>query len=52
VLGKSLFFSVLTLAKGKGLTVPDLDPIAPVKGGEALAIAREIVGEIFPNMRD
>jgi phospholipase C len=50
-LGKALFGGVLALAKGMGVTVPDLPPDAVITGAEAIAIGHEVLGDLFPAMR-
>jgi phospholipase C len=52
LLGRSLLFSVLAMAQDGGLTVPDIKQDDPVTGAQAVAIAHEVLGEIFPGMRD
>jgi phospholipase C len=52
LLGRSLLFSVLALAQGRGLAVPDIKQDDPVTGAQAVAIAHEVLGGFFPNMRD
>jgi phospholipase C len=51
-LGRSLLFSVLAMAQSHGVSVPDIKQDDPVTGAQAVAIAHEILGEFFPNMRD
>ncbi len=54
LLGKSFLFGILTLAKDLGKPLPkDLpDPKATITGAQALALVHEILGDLFPNMRD
>ena len=52
LLGRSLLFSVLAMAEDRGLTVPDIKQDDPVTGAQAVAIAHEVLGDFFPNMRD
>lgn len=52
LLGRSLLHSTLAMAQDRGLAVPDIKPDAPVTGAQAVAIAHEILGDVFPNMRD
>jgi phospholipase C len=52
LLGRSLLFSALAMAQRGGLTVPDIKQDDPVTGAQAVAIAHEILGDVFPNMRD
>jgi phospholipase C len=51
-LGKSLLFAVLAFAQGLGKTVPDLKPEEPITGGQAVAIGHEVLGDLFPAMRE
>ena len=52
LLGKSLLFAVFAMAEGFGQPVPDLKPEDPITGAEAIALAHETLGEVFPAMRD
>jgi phospholipase C len=52
LLGKTLLLSVLSMAKMFGKPVPDIDPNAPMTGSEALAMGHDLLGEVFPAMRD
>jgi phospholipase C len=52
LLGKSLLFAVFAMAEGFGKPVPDLKPEDPITGAQAIAIGHEILGEVFPAMRD
>jgi phospholipase C len=52
LLGRSLLFSALAMAHDRGLAVPDIKPDDPVTGAQAVAIAHEILGDFFPNMRE
>ena len=52
LLGKSLLFAVFAMAEGFGQPVPDLEPEDPITGAEAIALAHEMLGELFPAMRD
>jgi phospholipase C len=52
LLGRSLLFSALAMAQDRGLTVPDIKQEDPVTGAQAVAIAHEVLSEIFPGMRD
>ena len=52
LLGRSLLFSILAMAEDRGTTVPDIKQDDPVTGAEAVAIAHEVLGDYFPNMRD
>jgi phospholipase C len=52
LLGKSLLFAVLALAKEFGKAVPELKPEDTITGAQGLAIGHEILGELFPGMRD
>jgi len=54
LLGKSLLFGILTLAKDLGKPLPEHlpDPQAQITGAEGLALGHEILGDIFPTMRD
>jgi phospholipase C len=52
MLGKSLLFAVFAMAEGFGKPVPDLKPEDPIAGAEAIALAHETLGELFPAMRD
>jgi hypothetical protein len=40
------------MAQDRGLTVPDIKQDDPVTGAQAVAIAHEILGDFFPNMRE
>jgi phospholipase C len=52
LLGKSLLLAVLAFAQGLGKTVPDIKPEDPITGQQAIDIGHEILGDIFPAMRD
>jgi phospholipase C len=52
LLGRSLLFAALAMAHDRGLPVPDIKQDDPVTGSQAVAIAHEIMGDLFPNMRD
>ena len=52
LLGKSLLLAVLAFAQGLGKTVPDIKPEDTITGAHAIAIGHEVLGEIFPAMRD
>ena len=52
LLGQSLLFSMLGLAEDRGLTVPDIKQGDPVTGAQAVASIHEVLGDLFPNMRD
>ena len=52
LLGKSLLLAVLAFAQGLGKTVPDIKPEDTITGAHAIAIGHEILGDIFPAMRD
>jgi phospholipase C len=52
LLGKSLLFAVFAMAEGFGKPVPDLKPEDPITGSQAIAIGHDILGELFPAMRD
>ena len=52
LLDKSLLLAVLAFAQGLGETVPDLKPEDTITGAHAIAIGHEILGDIFPTMRD
>jgi phospholipase C len=51
LIGKSLFLAVLSLAAGLGATVPDMKPEQEITGSQALAMTREVLGDLFPAMR-
>jgi phospholipase C len=51
VLGKGLFAGVLSLGKGMGVPVPEIDPHQPIKGSEAIEMSQEVLGELFPGLR-
>jgi phospholipase C len=51
-LGKSLLLAVLGLAQGLGKTVPDVKREDTITGARAIALGHEILGDIFPAMRD
>ena len=44
--------SCLAFAQGLGKTVPDIKPEDTITGAHAIAIGHEILGDIFPAMRD
>lgn len=50
VLGKAMFAGVLSLGKGMGVSVPDIDFQQPMSGSEALHISHEVLGELFPSL--
>jgi phospholipase C len=52
LLGKTLLLSVLSMAQKFGKPVPAIDPDATMTGSEAIAIGHDVLGEIFPAMRD
>ena len=52
LLGKSLLLGVLALAEDFGKTVPTINPNDTMTGAQAIAIGHEILGELFPSMRD
>jgi phospholipase C len=52
LLGKSLLFGVLAFAQGLGKPVPAITPNDTISGAQAIAIGHEILGELFPAMRD
>jgi hypothetical protein len=52
VLGEGLFAAVLSLGEGMGVPVPEIDPQPPIKGAEAIEISQEVLGELFPGLRD
>lgn len=51
-LGKSLLLAILGLAQGLRKTVPDFKPGDTITGAHAIAIGQEVLGDIFPRMRD
>ena len=51
LLGMSLVQAVLGLGAGLGASVPSLDPRAPLTGTDALALAHDVLGDVFPAMR-
>src|SRR5262249_35544627 len=52
LLGRPLLFSALAMAQDRGLAVPDIKQDDPVTGAQAVALAHEILGDVFPNMRE
>ena len=52
ILGKALFGAVLSLGRGMGVPVPEIDPKQPINGAQATEISGEILGELFPRLRD
>jgi phospholipase C len=52
LLGKSLLFALLAMAQGMGKTVPELKQDDTITGAQAITIGHEVLGEIFPGMRD
>jgi hypothetical protein len=40
------------MAQDRGLPVPHIKQDEPVTGAQAVAIAHELMGDLFPNMRD
>jgi hypothetical protein len=40
------------MAEGFGKPVPDLKPEDTISGADAIAIGHEVLGELFPAMRD
>jgi phospholipase C len=52
ILGKALFAAVLSLGRGMGVPVPEIDPKQPINGAQAIEISGEILGEMFPGLRD
>ena len=51
LLGMSLVQAVLGIGASLGATIPRLDPNAPLTGTEALALAHDVLGDVFPAMR-
>jgi phospholipase C len=51
LLGQSLFRAVLSLGAALGATVPDLQPNAEITGAQAMALAHDVLGDLFPAMR-
>ena len=51
-LGKALLGGLLALGKVMEYPVPTLDPDAVITGAEAIAIGHDVLGDIFPAMRD
>lgn len=52
LLGKSLLLAVLAFGQGLGRTIPDIKSDDTITGAHAIAIGDEILGDIFPAMRD
>jgi phospholipase C len=52
ILGKALFAAVLSLGRGMGVPVPEIDPKQPINGAQAIAITGEILGDLFPGLRE
>jgi phospholipase C len=52
LLGTSLLLGVLAFAESLGKTVPHLAPGDTISGSQAIAIGHEVLGELFPAMRD
>ena len=52
LLGTSLLLGVLAFAESLGKTVPHLAPGDTISGSQAVAIGHEVLGELFPAMRD
>ncbi len=52
LLGKSLLFAVLAFAQKLGKTVPDIKPEDTITGSQAVTIGHDVLGELFPAMRD
>jgi phospholipase C len=50
-LGRALFFGLLALAKEIGQSVPDIAPDTAPTGSEAVAIMRDLLGHMFPNLQ-
>jgi phospholipase C len=51
LLGKSVLLGVLALAQGMGRTVPEIKPEDTITGAQGVAVAHEILGELFPTRR-
>lgn len=51
VLGLSLVEAVLGIGAGLGATVPTLEPHAPLTATDAIALAQDVLGDVFPLMR-
>jgi phospholipase C len=52
ILAKALFAGVLSLGKGLGAAVPEINPEEPINGAQAIEISHEVLGELFPALRD
>ena len=52
LLGKALLFGVLTLAKEFGEAVPDVKPQDTITGAQAIAMGTEVLGDLFPHLKD
>ena len=52
ILGKALFAAVLALGRGLGAPMPEIDPQQPICGAEAIEISSEVLGGLFPGLRD
>ncbi len=50
-LARAIFFGVLALGKELGQAVPDIEQAADIKGGEAVAITRDLFGHMFPGLQ-
>jgi hypothetical protein len=52
LLGKSLLFTMLAVAHDLGKTIPDIKPDDTITGAQGLAIGHEVLGDLYPAMRD
>jgi phospholipase C len=52
ILGKGMFAGVLALGKGLGAPVPEIHPEQSITGAQATQMAQEILGELFPGLRE
>lgn len=50
-LPKAILFACLGLGKALGQPVPDIQPDADIKGGEAVAMVRDMFFNVFPGLR-
>ena len=52
ILGKRLLGGVLTLGKGMGVAAPEIDLKQRITGAKALEIGHEVLGDLFPALKD
>ena len=51
LLGKAVFFGILSLGKGFGAKVPDFKPTDTITGEQMMTVGHEVLGEVFPLLR-